>query len=142
MKRPVIYLLLLFSFTTLAACGGEAEEGCGFDISSISNGPDQSFSANRWECINSETLTFFEIFDNGTGHVRLCETVVIDGVVTFMCKNTFFTWIETGCGSFSYSGHLDGTVFGGNVTNIDGSISSGEITFLENGQDAFCWVAE
>ena len=110
-----IVAVVLLSLGLIGGCGGGGGGGedCDFSINEITNGTDSFNAFSLWACINELDEEFnFSVFDNGTGFS--------DGI-------GIFTWMRTGCRSAS----VDGELASGDITNIEGSIFIGLLTFDE-----------
>ena len=110
-----IVAVVLLSLGLIGGCGGGGGGGdaCDFSINEVTNGADLFNAFSLWACTNDLDENFnFSVFDNGTG--------LSDGI-------GIFTWMRTGCRSAS----VDGELASGDITNMEGSIFIGRLTFDE-----------
>jgi len=112
-KIVVISILFIFmALGNMGGCGGGGG-GCDFDFDSFLNGANSQAQTTQWDCLADDgTISTFAAFEDGTG----VDTTI--GV---------FTYERTGCRSASYQGSLDS----GEVVNLEGSIESGILTFIQ-----------
>jgi len=109
-----IVAVVLLSLGLIGGCGGSGGgEGCDFDFDAFLNGVNAQFADSQWDCIDSfDQLFSFQAFEDGTG---------------FSTGVGPFTYQQTGCRSLNFqSGAGNGT-----VSNIQGSIDSGILTFFQ-----------
>ncbi|MGE0630925.1 MAG: hypothetical protein AB7O96_00840 [Pseudobdellovibrionaceae bacterium] len=116
--KKLIPLILL----TAISCGGNSNDlgidpnaaaNCDFQISDFTNGDTSQNASSQWNCQSNGQSFAFQIFDDGTG---------------YSTAGGAFTWSQTGCTDIE----LESSVATEKVSNINGSIQSGIITFKDS----------
>jgi len=109
-----IVSVVLLSFFIIGSCGGSGGgEGCDFDFDAFLNGANAQVADSQWDCVdNFDELFSFQIFEDGTG---------------FSTGVGVFTYQQTGCRSLNFQSAPGNAT----VSNIQGSIDSGFLTFFQ-----------
>jgi len=110
----IITLVSLLAFMIIVGCGSSnGNGGCDFDLNGISNGSNAQSANSEWACESSTgELFIFQAFDNGTG---------------FSTGLGIFTIQQSGCRSIDFQSSMGN----GEIFNINGSTSSGTLTFTQ-----------
>ena len=115
-----IVAVVLLSLGLIGGCGGGGggDDACDFVLSAFFNGANANQATSLWDCVGSSPGEIvddieFQAFEDGTG---------------FSTGVGVFTFQQTGCRSLNFqSGAGNAT-----VSNIQGSINSGFLTFFQS----------
>ena len=123
--------LILLSLLALAISCNESSDdlgpddsvNCGFNFSSITNGPNGDSISSYWKCATSGPLGVFALTDGGQG-----VSVMSDGQ---QVEYSGFEWEELGCAKASFRGHdlVTGEPFYVEGSSFSGTKASGKLTF-------------
>jgi len=109
-----VLLFGLFAGSFVACDGGGEGEQCDFDFDAILNGANTELANSEWTCIdNFEQVFTVRVFEDGTG---------------FSSSVGFFTFQQTGCRSLDFQSAVGNAT----VSNLQGSIDSGIVTFFQS----------
>lgn len=113
--RKWIALLVFVGF--LVGCGGGGGGGtCDFIIEDFLNGPNAQMQDSFWSCQGGGGAFDFVAFEDGTG---------------FSTGAGVFTWQETDCREIDFVSSAGSGI----ITDIQGSIQSGIITYTQISND-------
>ncbi len=101
-----IVIIGVISFLSIGGCGGSSNDGCDFNFNGIINGPNFDEATSEWICNGGE----FAFYQDGGGRDF----------------STLTTYQRVGCRTVAFQ--EEGSP-GGIYDNLDGSISSGFLSF-------------
>jgi len=131
MKNSFLSLMVIIGLFFVVSCGGgggsdsdssgsggSSDSGsCDFDLNSFANGSSESAATSYWECYSAGAVDYFAFFTDGTGRYSDASA---------------FVWHESGCGSIKLSDEYGSHT----ISNFDGSVSAGVLTFTETNSDS------